>query len=471
MVMGEIGREYALAIIGGGPAGYMAAIRAGQLGINTVLIEKEEIGGECLNRGCIPSKMLLNISGILHLSEQLSSVGIKTRVEKVDMKKMQKENTAIISRLRNGVNFLLKSYGVDVLQGEAKFESSDHILIQRGNERESIRFRNALIATGSLTNIPQNIKIGKKIITSREALFLDKIPKKIAIIGAGYVAAELGTFFSEMGSQVSLLARSRLLSRFDEDLVSEFVKSKNEQLRIYENCAVHSLKDTKEGAVVKFTSSGAKKMQTLKADKVIIAIGKIPNTKNIGLENTKVKLDSDGFIEINERMQTADPNIYAAGDCTKGPMLAHKAFMQGFTAAEVIAGIKSAAFEPRVIPEIVFTHPEIVVVGMSEQKAKQMGYDIKITKFPLTALGGAVATLREKGFVKIIHDKEGRILGIGIVGKGVSELAGEAALAIEMNAYLDDIAAIVHAHPTMYESLHEAAELALGKPMHGFLKK
>ncbi len=472
MVMGEVGREYTLAIIGGGPAGYMAAIRAGQLGLDTVLIEKEDVGGECLNRGCIPSKMLLNVSGLMHETDYLKRIGVGASIKRIDMKKVQKENKAVVEKLRKGVMFLLNSYGVKVIEGEARLESSEYMLVKKkGGGRESIRFRNALIATGSMPHVPKETKLGKNVITSREALFLDKVPKKIAIIGAGYIAAELGTFFSEMGSEAYLLARSRLLSHFEEDLVDEVLKSKNEKLKVYEKCVVSSIKQNKTNTVVEFTSGEKGKLQKLSVDKVVVAIGRVPSTHDIGLENTRIKMGKDGLIEVNERMQTADPSIYAAGDCTQGPMLAHKAFMQGFVAAEAVAGIKGSAFEPRAIPEVVFTNPEIAVVGLSEEEARQRGYDARATKFPLSALGRAVATSKEKGFVKIIHDKDGRILGFRMVGKHTSELLGEAGLAIEMNAYLEDVAGTVHTHPTFYESVHEAAELALGKPMHYLFKK
>ncbi|MCX8199847.1 MAG: dihydrolipoyl dehydrogenase [Candidatus Micrarchaeota archaeon] len=474
MVMGEIGREYSLAIIGGGPAGYMAAIRAGQLGLDTVLIEKEDIGGECLNRGCIPSKMLLNVAGLVRDTEYLRKIGISASIGKIDMKKVQAENRRVIQKLRKGVEFLLDSYGVKIIRGEARFESSGHILIKKekdGGGLESIRFRNAIIATGSIPYIPKEIKIRGNVITSREALFLEKIPKRIAIIGAGYVAAELGTFFAEMGAEVYLLARSRLLSRFDQELVAEVARSKNSRMSIYEKCTIVSLRQDKKGVVIEFTAGENGKLQKLRANKAVVAIGRVPNTAGLGLENTKIKLDKDGFICVNERMQTGEPNVYAAGDCVGGQLLAHKAFMQGLVAAEAAAGIKGSVFEPRSIPEIVFTNPEIAVVGMSEDEARKRGYDVKAIKFPFSALGRAVAESREDGLVKIICDSNNRILGFGMVGKHASELAGEAGVALEMNAYVEDIAATVHAHPTFYESIHEAMEIALGKPMHYLLKK
>ncbi|MEM3364197.1 MAG: dihydrolipoyl dehydrogenase [Candidatus Micrarchaeia archaeon] len=472
MVMGEIGKERTLVIIGGGPAGYMAAIRAGQLGIDTILIEKEEIGGECLNRGCIPSKMLLNASSLVRDASYLRRIGISAKIGNIDMKKVKAENLRVIEKLRRGVMFLLNSYGIEIIEGEARFESSNHILVKRTDESvESIRFKNAIIATGSIPYIPKEAKLGKNIITSREALFLDKLPKKIVIIGAGYIAAELGTFFAEMGCNVSLLARSRFLSRFDPELVSEVLKSKSNKISIYDKSSVVSVKEDGKGVVVEFTAGDKGKLQKLRADKVIIAIGRAPNTTSLGLENTNVKTDKDGFIMVNEKLQTSDPNIYAAGDCVKGPMLAHKAFMQGFVAAEAIAGIKSSAFEPRCIPEIVFTNPEIAVVGLDEEEARKRGYDLKIARFPFSALGRAVAVSREDGFVKLICDKSNRVLGAGIVGKHASELAGEIGIAIEMNAYLEDMFATVHAHPTFYESIHEAAGISLGRPMHYLPKR
>lgn len=471
MVMGEIGKEFTLAIIGGGPAGYMAAIRAGQLGLDTVLIEEKEIGGECLNRGCIPSKMLLNVSRIAKEAKSLEKVGMNIRIGRADMARLRKENLTIIKKLRDGIRFLLRAYGVNVISGKARFESSRYLLVETKDGRESIRFRNALITSGSLPYIPDGIKIGKSIITSREALFLDKMPRKVAIIGAGYIAAELGTFFSEMGCETHLLARSRLLSRFEEDLVGEVIARKNERMKIYEKCVVSAVRHNKTNAVVEFAYGGEGKLQRLSVDKVIIAIGRVPNTKDLELENTSVKVDKDGFIEVNEKMQTTDPGIYAAGDCTRGQMLAHKAFAQGVVVAEAIAGIKSAAFDVRAIPETVFTSPEIAVVGLSLEEAVQKGYNAREAKLPFSAIGRAVASENGEGFVKMIYDADGRILGFRMVGKNVSELLGEAGLAIETNAYLDDIVGTVHAHPTFYEAIREAAGLGLGKPMHYLLRK
>ncbi len=465
--MGEVGREYDLAILGGGPAGYIAAIRAGQLGLDTILIEKEYIGGTCLNRGCIPSKMLLHVAGIISDIDYLNKVGVKAHIEKIDMKKLQKENRTAIEKLRNGIGLLLNNYGVKVVEGEGRFESSEHIHItKKDGSVESVRFRKAIIATGSTSFVPDYVRLGENIVTSRQALFIEKIPKRVVIIGGGYIAAELGTLYSTLGSEVHLLARSRLLSRIDEDIVLE--AERRAGFKVHRNCIIKSVK---EGKQVKVDYISESKRETVNADLVVVAIGRVPNTKNIGLENTRVTVDGKGFIETDVTMVTKDPNIYAAGDITAGPMLAHKAFMQGKVAAEAAAGIKSAAFEPNAIPEFVFTNSEIVHVGLTEKEAVDKGYEARSVKFPFSALGKAVATRNEKGFVKLVYEKNGRLLGFSAVGRGVSEILGEAGLALEMNAFLDDIAATIHAHPTLYEAIHEAAELGLGRPWHYLVKK
>ncbi|MGB9635384.1 MAG: dihydrolipoyl dehydrogenase [Candidatus Micrarchaeia archaeon] len=462
MVMGEISREYDLAVLGGGPAGYIAAIRAGQLGMKTVLIEKEFLGGTCLNFGCIPSKMLLNVSGIMEEMKYLDKIGVKNRIEKIDIKKLQSENVRVVENLREGISFLLRKNNVDVIYGNGRFESSQHIHIDlnRGGH-ESVAFRKAIIATGSRPRIPENIRLSKNVITSRDALFLDRVPKRLAIIGAGYIAAEIGTFYSMLGSEVHILARSRLLSHVEKELVD--VVLKDSKINVHENCIIEKINDIGNEAEVFFISNGKK--QTILA-KVLVAIGTVPNTSDIGIEGLGIQMDEKGFIKVNEGMETSTKNIYAAGDVVGEPMLAHKAFMQGKVAAESAAGIKGAAFDVKCIPAVVFTNPEIAIVGMSEDEARKKGYDVLSARFPFSALGRAVANGRSEGFVRIVYERTGRVLGVRMVGKNVSELLGEAGLAIEMGAFLDDVAETVHTHPTIYESLHEVAELALGKPWH-----
>lgn len=464
--MGEISTEYDLAILGGGPGGYIAAIRAGQLGLKTVLIEKEFIGGTCLNIGCIPSKMLLHVADLIHEIDYLQKVGVDFKKERVDMKKLQIENKRVVEKLRKGVEFLLKSYGVNVMRGEGRFESSKHMHITKDDGSvETVTFRKAIVATGSSTYVPDYVSIGGNIVTSREALFLERIPEKVVIIGAGYIAAELGTFYAELGSEVHLLARSRLLSRMDEDVVREV--EKQSKFIVHNNCTVKSVKNGRKVCSLEYTCAG--KDEKITADLVIVAIGRVPNTRNIGLENTRITLNDKGFIEVDNTMLTKDPNIYAVGDVTPGPMLAHRAFMQGKVAAESAAGLKNAFFEPNAIPEVVFTIPEIAHVGLTEKEAIEKGYNAKSVKLPLSAVGRAVACNNDKGFVKMVYEDNGRLLGFSAVGKGVSEILGEAGLAIEMNAFLEDIALTVHTHPTLYETIHEAAELGLKKPWHYFL--
>jgi dihydrolipoamide dehydrogenase len=400
MVMGEISKEYDLAILGGGPAGYIAAIRAGQLGIKTVLIEKEFLGGTCLNFGCIPSKMLLNVSGIISEMGYLNRVGIKNSIEKIDMKKLMSENQGIVSKLREGISFLLRKNNVDVIYGKGMFESSQHIHVELNDgKHESIAFRKAIIATGSRPRIPERVKTDENIITSKEALFLEKVPKRLVIVGAGYIAAEIGTFYSIMGSDVHIIARSRLLSHLERDLVD--VASKGSKINVHENSIIEKISSKKNGAEVVFISNGKK--QVMDADKILIAMGTVPNASDIGIENLGIKMDEKGFIKVNEKMETSTKNIYAAGDVTGEPMLAHKAFMQGKVAAESAAGIKGAAFDVRCIPAVVFTNPEIAVVGMSEDEAKGKGYDVLSARFPLSALGRAVANGASEGFVKSIY--------------------------------------------------------------------
>ncbi|MEM0437883.1 MAG: dihydrolipoyl dehydrogenase [Candidatus Micrarchaeia archaeon] len=469
MVMGEVGREYDLVVLGGGPAGYIAAIRAGELGLDVALIEKAFLGGVCLNAGCIPSKMLLNASHLVSETKYLTSIGISAKVGKVDMKTLSRECQRTVAKLRGGIAQLLQANGVEVIEGIGRFESSGHMHIKEGKNARSIRFRKAIIATGSRPYVPDGIRIGGNIITSSEALFLEELPKSVAIIGAGYIAAELGTFFAEMGSKVSILARSRLLSKMDQDLVQEVCRQEN--ISIYEGCTVKSVRD---GKVAKVAFASENVQREVSAEKVIVAIGRTPNTSNIGLENTRVALDKDGFVQADYRGATSDPKLFAAGDVAGPPLLAHKAFMQGEAAAEAAAGVAGAGFQPKAIPEVVFTNPEIVCVGVSEEEAKKKMLDVRVARLPLSAVGKAVSTNAQKGFCKIVHSPQGLILGVHMVGKGVSELAAGACLAVEMGAYIDDVAGTVHPHPTLSECLHECAQLALGRPWHyavGKMKK
>jgi dihydrolipoamide dehydrogenase len=467
MVMGDIETGCDVLVIGGGPGGYTAAIRASQLGKDVILVEKYDLGGTCVYRGCIPSKTLIHAANLIYDIKNPGNIGIKGSVE-FDYKKIQHWRFDVVKKLRDGIINLCKKYGVQVIKGEASFESSDKARITLPDGTNSTyRFENAIIATGSNPRGLQGLPFdGKFIINSNDALGLMKVPEDMVIIGAGYISTELGTMFAKFGTKVSIVQRSpRILTKFDPEVV-DVVSQKMKKLgiEIYYNAKAQGLQVENNKAVI--TISDVKGNETkLKADKILVAIGVEPNTGKLGLENTKVEISGSGFIRVDEKRQTTDPKIFAVGDTAGPPFLAHKAIREGKVAAEVIAGMHSA-FDNRAIPETVFSDPEIAVVGIDEESAKNSGFEIKTGKFPFRASGSGLTIDRADGFVKVVAKTNGEILGIHIVGANASMLIGEASHSIEMAAFLEDLAGTIHPHPTLPEALAEASEVALGKVIH-----
>lgn len=467
MVMGDIETGCDVLVIGGGPGGYTAAIRASQLGKDVMLVEKYDLGGACVFRGCIPSKTLIHAANFIYDIKNPGNIGIKGSVE-FDYKKIQAWRFQVVKKLRDGVAGLCKKYGVQVIKGEAFFESSDKARITLPDGTNSTyKFENAIIATGSQPQEFPGFPIdGKFIIDSNEALGLMKVPEDMVIIGAGYISVELGTMFAKLGTKVKIVQRSsRILNQFDReavDVVSQ--KMKKLGIEIYYNTKVQGFEDENNKAVVTINDDKGKETK-LKTDKVLVAVGVKPNTANLGLENTKVELTGSGFIKVDEKRQTTDPKIYAVGDVAGPPFVAHKAFREGKVAAEVIAGLPSA-FDNRAIPLAIFSDPEIATVGMNEETARKSGFEIKTGKFPFHASGSALTMDRTEGFVKVVAKTDGEILGIHVVGANASMLISEASHSIEMAAFLEDLAGTIHPHPTLPEALAEAAEAALGKVIH-----
>lgn len=467
MVMGDIVTGCDVLVIGGGPGGYTAAIRASQLGKDVILAEKYDLGGVCVYRGCIPSKTLIHAANFIYDIKN-PGIGIKSSVE-FDFKKLQQWKFEVVKKLRDGIGFLCKKYGVQVIKGEAYLESSDKARVTLPDgETSTLKFENAIVATGSR---PQEFPVfpfdGKVIISSNEALSLMKVPEDMVIIGAGYIGIELGTMYSKLGTKVKIIQRSsRILTKFDPEL-AEVVSQKMKKLgmEVYLNSKPEGMRKEKDKAVVTIRDKEGKKTE-LTADKILIAVGVKPNSEGIGLENTKVELDEKGFIKVDEKRRTTEPRIYAVGDVAGAPFLAHKAFREGKVAAEVIAGLPSA-FDNRAVPETVFSDPEIACVGMDEESAKASGFEISTGRFPLRASGSALTLDRTEGFVKIVANKKnGEILGIHIAGANASMLISEASLAVEMAAFLEDVATTIHPPPTLPEAIAEAAEAALGKVIH-----
>jgi dihydrolipoamide dehydrogenase len=467
MVMGDIETGCDVLVIGGGPGGYTAAIRASQLGKDVILVEKYDLGGVCVYRGCIPSKTLIHAANVIYDIRTPGNIGIKSSVE-FDYKKIQQNRFQVVKKLRDGIATLCKKYGVQVIKGEAFFESSDKARITLPDGTNStFKFEKAVIATGSYPQeFPGFAFDGKIIIDSNDALGLMKVPDDLVIIGAGYIGVELGTMFAKLGSRVKIVQRSsRILTRFDPEMV-EVVSQKMKKLgiEIYYNSRPLDLHAEKNKAVLKIVNDEENESELI-CDKLFVAVGVSPNNKDIGLENTRVELGENGFIKVDEKRRTSDPKIYAVGDIAGPPFLAAKAFREGKVAAEVIAGLPSA-FDNRAIPLIVFSDPEIATVGLDEESSRKFSFEIRTGKFPFRASGSALTMDRTDGFVKVVAKTNGEILGVQIVGANASMLISEASHSIEMAAFLEDLAGTIHPHPTLPEALAEAAEAALGKAIH-----
>ncbi len=454
MVMGELPENVDLAVVGGGVGGYVAAIRAAELGLNVVLVEKEKLGGHCLNYACIPSKTLIHIADIFHEIGNSEKFGIKTSGAEIDAKKMLEWRLGVSKKLEGGVEFLCRQNGIEVMKSEATFLNSGSIQLQEGM---ILKFGKAIIATGSEpVNLP-GFEFGGSIIDYKKALMLDSIPKNMVIIGAGYVAVELGMLYAKLGSKISIIARTDVLSRVDKDAV-DLIKGEMKGLGI--DVYTNETPKAHDGRSVVLSNG-----KSLDADVTVVAIGLAPYTKNLGLENTKVRLDGRGFVQVDGSMRTSDANILAIGDVVGEPMLAHKAMRQGVVAAEVAKGMNSS-FDNLVIPSVIFSDPEIALAGSIEERE-----GIRVIKFPLSALGRSIALDTTRGFAKIAYEENGVVKGVEIVSREASSMISEAVLAIEMGATVDDIAETIHPHPTYSEAVQEAAEAAIGAPIHFFYGK
>ncbi len=453
MVMGSVPEKVDIAIVGGGVGGYIAAIRAAELGKSVALVEKHKLGGHCLNYACIPSKALLYIAGILHTAKTSGKFGINAGEIQIDPKKMYEWRMAVSKKLEDGVAFLCKMHEIDVFSAGATFLSSNKLQLTNGMELE---FKKAIIATGSVPITLPGLQGSERVVGYKEALMLDYIPRTMAIVGGGYVAVEIGTMYAKLGSRVTVIARSDLLSRFDPE-AANIVKKSMTSLGVNIMKGVNAA--SYDGTYLKLTDGSS-----VQADIIVVAVGLTPYTGDLGLENTKAEKDGQGFIKVDGSLMTGDPNIYAVGDVTPGPMLAHRAMRQGIIAAEAASGLPSS-YDNVVVPAVVFSDPELAIAGILE------GPGIEVTKFPLTALGRSIALDTTGGFVKIAHDSRGVVRGIEIVSQDANAMISEAALAIEMGAALEDIADTIHPHPTYSEAVQEAAEAALGRPVHFFYGK
>ncbi len=463
---------YDTIVIGAGPGGYVCAIKAAQLGQKTAIIDREYLGGVCLNVGCIPSKALIHAGNYYEkLEHHATEMGIDVKVGGINIAKLKAWKDAVVKKLTGGVGQLLKGNGVDIIMGDAVFEGPGRLKVTTKEGVRTISAKNIVIATGSRSAAIPGFEVdGKHVISSTEALNLEKPPKRLIVIGGGYIGLELGTYLSKVGSKVTVLEGAATpLAAMDQDCVKVVTKIlKRRGVDIVTNAKAKGYKKTAKGLEVSFDSpEGAK---TVECDAILVTVGRSPNSDKLGLEKIGLKPNARGFIEVDRQLRTKVPGVYAIGDVAGGLLLAHKTSKEGIVAAEVIAG-KRSAFDTNIIPAVVFTDPEIASVGLTDIEAKQKGFDVGVGMFPFAALGKAISNGETEGFVEMIIDKKTeRVLGVHIVGHEASALLGEAGLALEMGATAEDLALTIHAHPTLPEALMECAEVALGHPIHVMAK-
>lgn len=458
-----------IVVIGAGPGGYPAAFAAADHGKKVVLVNEEQSpGGVCLQRGCIPSKALLHVAKLIHEAREAAEHGVSFGSPKIDLAKLRNFKNGVIGQLTGGIQSLCKARGVTLVQARATFANSNTLnLAKPDGSMEQMTFDKAVIATGSQPAMPPIFAIGdSRVMDSTGALALEDIPKKLLVIGGGYIGLEMSCVYAALGSEVTVVeALPMLLAAADRDLVRPLQKRLEGQFKaIHVNTKVLSLTATKAGIVAELQGEGVEPKQTF--DRVLVSVGRRPNSKNLGLENTKVQIDEKGFIKIDRCCRTSDPNILAIGDVAGEPMLAHKATREAKVCIEALVG-EPSEFDNIAIPAVVFTDPELAWCGLTETEAKAQERDVKVIRFPWAASGRAQSLARTEGLTKlIIENKTERVLGVGIVGAGAGELISEGVIAVETAAVARDLADSIHPHPTLSETLMEAAEAFIGQATH-----
>ncbi len=463
-----------LVVIGAGPGGYAAAFLAADLGMEVAIVEKEaNPGGVCLYRGCIPSKAFLHVAKIISEAKHAKAFGIDYAEPKIDINKLRDWKKSVVTKLTGGLGQLAKARKIKYYQGEASFVNSTTLKIKKTDGSvEELSFQKAILATGSRPAVIPNLPKSAHIWDSTAALEIETIPGSLLVVGGGYIGMELGTAYHEVGSKVSVVEMTPgLLQGADRDLADVLYKRvKGMFANIMLETKVVKMEESANGITVTFADMAGKEFKE-EYNKVLVSIGRKPNSENLGLENTKVKVTPRGFVEVNDQRCTADANIYAIGDIAGDPMLAHKASHEGRVAVEAIAGEK-VAFEPQAIPAVVFTDPEIAWCGLTEIEATKAGREVKVVKFPWAASGRALTLYRQDGLTKLIIDaKTERILGVGIVGVGAGEMIAEGVLAIEMGSVAKDLKLTIHPHPTLSETIMETAESFFGHSTHIYRPK
>ncbi|QFT88705.1 Dihydrolipoyl dehydrogenase [Bacillus sp. THAF10] len=467
MVVGDFAIEVDTLVIGSGPGGYVAAIRAAQLGQKVTIVEKNTLGGVCLNVGCIPSKALISAGHRYETAKHSDDMGITAENVTVDFTKVQEWKAGVVKKLTGGVEGLLKGNKVDIVSGEAYFVDGNTVRIMDENSAQTYKFNNCIIATGSRPIEIPTFKYSKRVLDSTGALALKDIPKKLVVIGGGYIGTELGTAYANFGTEVVIVeAADEILAGFEKQM-SSLVKrnlKKKGNVEIFTKAMAKGVEETEDGVKVTIEVKGEE--QTIEADYVLVTVGRRPNTDELGLEQVGVEMTDRGVVKIDKQCRTSVSNIYAIGDIVDGPPLAHKASYEGKIAAEAIAG-EPAEIDYLGIPAVVFSEPELASVGYTEAQAKEEGIEVIAAKFPFAANGRALALNATDGFLKLVTRKEdGLIIGAQIAGSSASDMIAELGLAIEAGMTAEDIAMTIHAHPTLGEITMEAAEVAMGSPIH-----
>ncbi len=457
-----------LVVLGGGPGGYTAAFYAADHGRKVILVERDDrLGGVCLNRGCIPSKAYLHATKMIDEARESLHRGIAFGAPQIDVARLRGWKESIVQRLTQGLSFLAQKRGVQVLQGRGYFEDSRTLRVETAEGQVFINYQHVIIAVGSQSAMPRAFDLGNpRVMTSREALEVEEIPRTLLVVGGGYIGMELGMVYATLGSEVVVVeALDTILAGADPDLVrpvANYAAKKFKEVRL--KTRVSKMATAGRQIKVMFDVDGQVKEELY--DRVLVAVGRVPNCDDLGLENTQVKRDEKGFIQVNEKQQTADPAIYAIGDVVGGALLAHKAAKEAHIAVEVLAG-EASAFEQVTIPAVVFTEPELAWCGLTEAEARAKGLRVEVAKFPWSASGRALTFDRTDGLTKLIVEPETeRLLGVGIVGHGAGELISEGVVAVEMGATVRDLAEAVHPHPTLSETLMECAEAFYGQATH-----
>ena len=466
MVVGDFPIEVDTLVVGAGPGGYVAAIRAAQTGQKVTIVERGNLGGVCLNVGCIPSKALISVGHKFETAKHSEDMGVFASDVKLDWSKAQAFKDGVVKKLVGGVEGLLKGNKVDIVKGEAYFVDGNTVRVINEDSAQTYTFKNAILATGSRPVEIPTFKFTERVVNSTGALSFPEVPEKLVVIGGGYIGTELGSAYANLGSQVTIIEGGKdILAGFEKQMTAVVKKGlKAKGVEVVVGASAKGVEETDNGVIVTYEVGGEEK--TVEANYVLVTVGRRPNTDEMGLQEIGIEFGERGLINVDKQCRTNIPNIYAIGDIVAGPQLAHKASYEGKVAAEAIAGEPSIV-DYLAIPAVCFTDPELATVGYSEEQAKAEGIEVKAAKFPFAANGRALALNATEGFVKLVARKEdGLLIGAQIVGVGASDMIAEMGLAIEAGMTAEDIALTIHAHPTLGEITMETAEVLLGNPIH-----